>query len=71
MKITAKDLKSLKIIDDIIKEPEGGAQEDFEKVTKSLKKYLEKNIKELKNIQVDELLEKRYEKIRNFGRNLD
>ena len=35
-----KDLKELNIIDDIIKEPEGGAQEDFEKVAKDVKKYL-------------------------------
>ena len=34
MKLTAKDLKELNIIDDVIKEPEGGAQEDFEKVAK-------------------------------------
>ena len=71
MKITAKDLKNLKIIDDIIKEPEGGAQEDFEKVIKNIQKYLEKNIKELKSMKVEELLEKRYEKIRNFGKNIN
>ena len=47
MKATAKDLKDLGIIDKIIKEPEGGVQNDFEKVADSIKKYLIKNIKEL------------------------
>lgn len=68
MKLTAKDLKELNIIDDIIKEPEGGAQEDFEKVAKDVKKYLLKNIKKLKGMKKEELLQKRYEKIRNFGK---
>ena len=68
MKLTAKDLKELNIIDDIIKEPEGGAQEDFEKVAKDVKKYLLKNIKKLNGMKKEELLKKRYEKIRNFGK---
>ena len=68
MKLTAKNLKELNIIDDIIKEPEGGAQEDFEKVAKDVKKYLLKNIKKLKGMKKEELLKKRYEKIRNFGK---
>ena len=68
MKLTAKNLKELNIIDDIIKEPEGGAQEDFEKVAKDVKKYLLKNIKKLKGMKKEELLQKRYEKIRNFGK---
>ena len=68
MKMTAKDLKEFKIIDDIIKEPEGGAQEDFEKLSNDVKKYLEKNIKRLKKLETAQLLEERYDKIRNFGK---
>ena len=68
MKMTAKDLKEFKIIDDIIKEPEGGAQEDFEKLSNDVKKYLEKNIKKLKKLETVRLLEERYDKIRNFGK---
>ena len=68
MKMTAKDLKDFKIIDDIIKEPEGGAQEDFEKLSNDVKKYLEKNIKKLKKLETVRLLEERYDKIRNFGK---
>ena len=68
MKMTAKDLKDFKIIDDVIKEPEGGAQEDFEKLSNDVKKYLEKNIKKLKKLETVRLLEERYDKIRNFGK---
>ena len=66
MKATAKDLKSLGIIDKIIKEPEGGAQNDFEKVAKDIKKYILKSIKELDELSEKELIENRYKKFRNM-----
>ena len=66
MKITAQDLKKLGVIDDIIKEPKGGAQEDFEKVIKDLKQYILKNIKQLKNCTEEKLLQQRYEKFRKI-----
>ena len=66
MKITAKDLKELNIIDDIIEEPEDGAQEDFENITNVLKKYFISNIKKLKKLTTQELIEKRYNKFRNM-----
>ena len=66
MKATANDLKNLGIIDKIIKEPEGGAQNDFEKVTKDIKKYILKSIKELEKLPEKELIENRYKKFRNM-----
>ena len=66
MKATAKDLKELGIIDEIIKEPEGGVQNNFEKVQKDLKRYLTKTIKELKELTIEELLKQRYQKYRNM-----
>ena len=66
MKATAKDLKDLGIIDKKIKEPEGGVQNDFEKVADSIKKYLIKNIKELEEIPEKELIKNRYEKFRSM-----
>lgn len=66
MKATAKDLKEFGIIDDIIKEPKGGVQNDFEKVIKDLKKYITKNIKDLQKISTEELIQKRYEKFRKM-----
>lgn len=66
MKLTANNLKELDIIDDIIKEPEGGAQEDLEKVSNDIKKYLLKNIKELSELKTKDLIEKRYGKFRKM-----
>ena len=61
MKITSKELKKLGVIDNIVKEPEGGAQEDFETVCQNLKDILKKYIKELSNKTQDELIEQRYD----------
>ena len=66
MKATAGDLKKLKVIDEIIKEPKDGAQNDFDKVVKDIKKYLIKNIKELEKLSSEELIEKRYQKFRKI-----
>ena len=66
MKATAKDLKDLKLIDKIIKEPEGGAEKDFESVTNELKRYILKELKVLKELSKKELVAKRYEKFRNM-----
>ena len=67
MKITAKDLKELGIIDEIIKEPEGGAQNDISKTCEDLKKSIIKNLKSLEKIETSELLEERYNKFRTMG----
>ena len=68
MKITADDLKKLKIIDKIIKEPENGAQNNFSTVVEELKQYLINEIKDLKEISKEELIEKRYQKFRVMGK---
>ena len=66
MKLTAEDLKKLGVIDDIIKEPKGGAQENFEQVKESVKKYTLENIKQLQKISEEELIKKRYQKFRKI-----
>ena len=66
MKLTANDLKKLGIIDKIIKEPENGAQNDFETVINDIKKYLVQNIKKLEELTEKKLIEQRYEKFRNM-----
>ena len=66
MKATAKDLKDFRIIDKIIKEPEGGAQEDIDMVIKELKTYIQKSLKELSTLSKKELVENRYEKFRTM-----
>lgn len=68
MKMTAKDLHKLKVIDKIIKEPEdGGAEKDVKSVAEDLKKNILKCVKELKELPIEELVQKRYEKFRNMG----
>lgn len=67
MKLTAEDLLKLKVIDDIIKEPSGGAHKDLKKTSENLKEYLINSLDELRDLQIPELLDKRYMKIRNIG----
>lgn len=66
MKITADELKNMGIIDEIIKEPENGAQNDIDNVSKKIKKCIEDSIKELSKLDVEELLNKRYNKYRKI-----
>lgn len=67
MKITAQDLLSLKVVDDIIDEAEGGVQNDFEYTARVIKEKLIKEISLMKEKTVDELVEARYERFRKFG----
>jgi len=67
MKITSEDLLELGVVDDIIDEVEGGAQNDFEYTANSLKEKLSKELSELKTKNIDELVEMRYSRFRKFG----
>jgi acetyl-CoA carboxylase carboxyl transferase subunit alpha len=67
MKITAKDLKDFNIIDDIIREPRGGAHKTPSKTAKNIKEIIENAFEELKNREVNLLLEDRYKKFRQMG----
>ena len=68
MKITAKDLSKLGLIDDIVPEPDGGAQNDYEEAAKLLDESLTKHFNELKNKSSDELVKSRYDKFRTMAR---
>ena len=68
MKLTAQDLYEFKVIDEIIKEPLGGASiENLEEITTDLREKIMNIIKELKEKNVDTLVNERYEKFRNMG----
>lgn len=69
MKLTAKDLYELNIIDEIIKEPQKDKEEAFEKVSKDLKKQIVKLTEELKKLSPEEIVENRYQKFRKMGQN--
>ena len=67
MGITAERLKSLGLIDQIIPEPLGGAHRDMESAARLVGDALESNLRELQQIKIDNLLDKRYNRIMNFG----
>lgn len=67
MKITARDLKELGIIDSIIPEPFGGAHKDLEKQCTLMKDTLLINLKELKSLSPEELKNERYKKFTTIG----
>ena len=67
MKLTAKDLYELKVIDKIIKEPNGDTEESFNKITESLKKEIKNVIIEMSHLTLEEIVKQRYEKFRNMG----
>lgn len=66
MKITAQDLMGYKIIDFIVKEPNGGAHKNGQKTALSIKKALIEELKKLNNIDMESLIEKRYNRFRKF-----
>src|SRR5688572_21914337 len=68
MKITASDLKSLGIVDEIIPEPAGGAHVDHDALFRTLDVVVEAQMKELLALSPAALVEARYEKFRNMGR---
>lgn len=67
MKITADDLKSLKLIDDVIAEPINGAHRDKVSAAKALGEYFLTELAKLKELNINELVEKRVEKILSVG----
>lgn len=67
LKLTAKDLLSLGVIDEIIPEPAGGAHSNYEEMAERISKYIEKGLEELKDFPQEELVKKRIEKFRKMG----
>ena len=67
MKITADDLLELNVVEKVIKEVDGGCQNDFGFTANLLKSKLENEIELLKAKDVDTLLAERYERFRKFG----
>lgn len=67
MSITAPKLHQLGFINNIIKEPLGGAHRNYEKAALELKEQLARDLLELKDLNVEQLLEKRYGRLLSFG----
>lgn len=68
LRLTAKYLKELDIVDDIIPEPLGGAHRDFELAAQNIKSALETHLNELGRWNAETLCEQRYERFRKIGR---
>ncbi len=67
LKLTSADMKRLKLIDGIIKEPLGGAHVDREKTFKSVEMAIVKSYKELSDLTVKKLVRQRMDKYLNMG----
>ncbi len=67
MKLTAQDLKEGGVIEEVIPEPDGGAQADPAALFAAVDKALQKNLEELAGLGADELRGQRYEKFRHIG----
>jgi acetyl-CoA carboxylase carboxyl transferase subunit alpha len=67
LKLTAKDLLEMKIIDGIIKEPLGGAQKDPREAAENIKKTIKRDLAALKSVPRAKLVDARYAKIRSIG----
>ena len=67
LKLTAKDLEELKVIDGVIPEPLGGAHRDPDEAAKFVKQQILKSLKKLKKLSATKLVEQRVEKYSSIG----
>jgi acetyl-CoA carboxylase carboxyl transferase subunit alpha len=67
LKLTADDLMRLGVVDEIVKEPEGGAHRDHDLAAANLGSALRRNLKRALALPIDELLRERYAKFRKLG----
>ncbi len=68
LRITAPDLYELKVIDEIVPEPVGGAHADHDATAASLKAALSRNLEELRRLKPDKLVRRRREKFMKMGK---
>lgn len=67
MKVAAPDLVDLEIVDEVIKEPRGGAHENIEEAAKFVKKAILKHLKEIVKVPAQKLIDARIEKFGKMG----
>ena len=67
LKLTASDMKKLKLVDEIIKEPAGGAHRDRDKTFKLVSNAIVKSFEEFKNLSPEDLVSKRMNKYLEMG----
>ncbi len=67
LRLTAKDLLELKLIDRMIEEPMGGAHRDPEAMALRIKSVIQEYLHELHGVAIDEIVQQRYQKFRQMG----
>ncbi len=67
LKLTAQSLSETGIVDEVVKEPLGGAHRDHDHAAEFLEQAIAKHLRELMSTPVEELMKKRYEKFRRIG----
>jgi len=67
LRLTAKDLKDLGVIDEILPEPPGGAHMDPAAMAKTVENGIRKSLKQLRKVKPDALVARRYKKYRAMG----
>ncbi|HWD21022.1 MAG TPA: acetyl-CoA carboxylase carboxyltransferase subunit alpha [Verrucomicrobiae bacterium] len=71
LRITARELRDLKLVDEIVPEPLGGAHNSLEGASDALREALVRNLDELKKLSGAERLRARYQKFRSYGHFLE
>ena len=67
LKFTSSDLLKMKVIDAVIEEPLGGAHRDPNLMASRLKLFLRSQLRQLRRIPIEQLVEQRYQRFRQFG----
>ncbi len=67
MNITAHRIKDLGLIDNVVKEPLGGAHRNYDEVAENLKQRIETDLAELSGISADRIVEQRYSRLMKYG----
>ncbi|MCL4119471.1 UNVERIFIED_CONTAM: hypothetical protein GTU68_067347 [Idotea baltica] len=68
LKLTSEHMLEFGLVDEVIKEPAGGAHHDPAAMAKTLKRHIKKSILELQTIDIPDLIQKRIDKYSNMGR---
>lgn len=67
MNITAHRIKDLGLIDNVVKEPLGGAHRNYDEMAENLKQRIETDLTELSGISADRIVEQRYSRLMKYG----
>ena len=67
MNITAHRIKDLGLIDNVVKEPLGGAHRNYDEMAENLKQRIETDLAELSGVSSDRIVEQRYSRLMKYG----